>query len=200
MRTEAEWRRWLLRLAQQWTTNFSDAEDITQEALLRFWLSTSCLPWEHTDEAFAKAICRRLIRFVASEFYRSKSKEPNMVSLDTLAADALTYSPEESALDDLAYREVLEQLHTVLSPQQRQVLAMLEQGYTHSEIGNLMGIHTGTVKRHYERICQKAGVLMSTKMPFVNELQGRGENDANANRLSNRSIFEVPTRRNRECR
>jgi RNA polymerase sigma factor (sigma-70 family) len=196
MRTEAEWRRWLLRLTQQWTTNFSDAEDIMQEALLRFRLSTNCLPWEHTDEAFAKAVCRCLIRFVASEFYRSKGKEPDLVSLDTLATDVLTYSPEESVLDDLACREFLQQLYTMLSPQQVQVLALLEQGYTHSEIGRLMGIHTGTVKRHYERICQKAVVLMSTKDYLSVELYIGGPNDAE----SHQRLDESGTPPNRETR
>lgn len=176
MRTEVEWRRSLLAVAQQWTENFSDAEDIVQEVLLRFWLSANLLPWEHSDEAFAKAACRRLIRFVASEFHRRKSKEPRLLSLEALAGDAIVYTPEESFLDNLTCRQVLQQLYAVLSSRQRQVLALLEQGFTHSEISNIIGLHIGTVKRHHERICQKAAALMSTRMPFMSELVGVGGN------------------------
>ena len=47
---------------------------------------------------------------------------------------------------------------SALTPREVQVMDMVEQGYKNKEIGQALGIRTGTVKIHLKHIFEKTGI------------------------------------------
>lgn len=53
--------------------------------------------------------------------------------------------------------------HSALTPRERQVLGLVAGGFTNREIGEKLGITTGTAKAHVERVIGKLGVADRTQ-------------------------------------
>lgn len=189
MCTETQWRLWLLNTARRWVSCHEDAEDVVQCVLVRFWRSTGVLPWEHPDAQTAKNFCLRLVHEAVVDVLRARNRQPLTTSLELFPQDAVFHDPWDALLERVHAGLQIRTLFVSLSAVQQKVLTLLSKGYTHCEIADALGMGVGTVKRHLERIRQKAAVLMSTKTGISSELKGRGGNDAN---LSQRLEDERP--------
>lgn len=178
MREETQWRLLLINTAQRWVSNRDDAEDIVQNALVRFWQRMHCLPREYPDEQVAKNFCYRLVHEAAVDFLRIRRRTPRTTPIELLPSDYVTWDPLSERFERIFIGAQIESLFSVLSANQQKVLILLCEGYTHSEIANTLHMHPGTVKRHLERIRQKAAAMMSTGSNPSSELFNRGAKNA----------------------
>ena len=123
--------------------NTEEAEDILQEGFIKIFKKLDSFRSEGSFEGWI----RRIFVNTAIEHFRRKrylqpvtEKEEN-----TLEGNYL------SVLDNLAERDILE-LVQQLSPGYRTVFNMyVVEGYTHKEIGDMLGISEGTSKSQLSR-------------------------------------------------
>jgi RNA polymerase sigma factor (sigma-70 family) len=123
--------------------NAEEAEDILQEGFIKIFKKLDSFRSEGSFEGWV----RRIFVNTAIEHFRRKrylqpvtEKEEN-----TLEGNYL------SVLDNLAERDIME-LVAQLSPGYRTVFNMyVVEGYTHKEIGDILGISEGTSKSQLSR-------------------------------------------------
>ena len=123
--------------------NSEEAEDILQEGFIKIFKKLGSFRSEGSFEGWI----RRIFVNTAIEHFRRKrylqpvtEKEEN-----TLEGSYL------SVLDNLAERDILELIQQ-LSPGYRTVFNMyVVEGYTHKEIGDMLGISEGTSKSQLSR-------------------------------------------------
>src|SRR5215813_204539 len=123
--------------------NAEEAEDILQEGFIKVFKKLGSFRGEGSFEGWI----RRIFVNTAIEHFRRKrylqpvtEKEENTIEGKYL-----------SALDSLAEKDILE-LVRQLSPGYRTVFNMyVVEGYTHKEIGDMLGISEGTSKSQLSR-------------------------------------------------
>ena len=123
--------------------NAEEAEDILQEGFIKIFKKLDSFRGEGSFEGWI----RRIFVNTAIEHFRRKrylqpvtEKEENTIEGKSL-----------SALDDLAEKDILA-LVRQLSPGYRTVFNMyVVEGYTHKEIGDMLGISEGTSKSQLSR-------------------------------------------------
>lgn len=123
--------------------NAEEAEDILQEGFIKIFKKLDSFRGEGSFEGWV----RRIFVNTAIEHFRRKrylqpvtEKEENSIEGKSL-----------SALDDLAEKDILA-LVRQLSPGYRTVFNMyVVEGYTHKEIGDMLGISEGTSKSQLSR-------------------------------------------------
>lgn len=127
----------------RYATNAEEAEDILQEGFIKIFKKLDSFRSEGSFEGWI----RRIFVNTAIEHFRRKrylqpvtEKEENTIEGKSL-----------SALDDLAEKDILELIRQ-LSPGYRTVFNMyVIEGYTHKEIGDMLGISEGTSKSQLSR-------------------------------------------------
>jgi len=145
--------------------NTEEAEDILQEGFIKVFRKLDSFRGEGSFEGWI----RRIFVNTAIEHFRRKrylqpvtEKEEN-----TLEGSYL------SVLDDLAERDIMA-LVRQLSPGYRTVFNMyVVEGYTHKEIGDIMGISEGTSKSQLSRA---KIILQDLVKKFLDE-KANGENN-----------------------
>ena len=133
----------MLGICYRYTKSMADAEDILQEGFIKIFKKLDSFRNEGSFEGWI----RRIFVNTAIEHFRRKrylqpvtEKEEN-----TLEGNYL------SVLDNLAERDIME-LVQQLSPGYRTVFNMyVVEGYTHKEIGDMLGISEGTSKSQLSR-------------------------------------------------
>ena len=86
---------------------------------------------------------RRIVYHAISDYYRKESRYLKFIVLDEKDRDVPT-----DALDQLYYDDII-QLVEALPEKSREVFKLHAiEGYTHEEIGNMLGISDGTSKWH----------------------------------------------------
>lgn len=129
-------------LCYRLTADHSIAEELTQEAFLRVWQKLTLF---HAQSAFSTWMYRLVTNVVlASVRKRNLIDHQSPEELDTLHSDM---EPEQAAhINDL------EKALLSLSNGARQVFVLHDiEGYTHTEIAELLGIATGTSKTQLHR-------------------------------------------------
>lgn len=132
----------LFRLALRITLDTAEAEDVTQETLLRIWSKRHELGQLKSLEAYSLTVCRNLA------LDRSEKKEAQNLPLDEqalLTADN-TPSPEEK----LEHEEKLRRVHLIFSrlPEKQRTAMQLRdiEGKTYREAAAIMGISEEQLK------------------------------------------------------
>lgn len=123
--------------------NSQEAEDILQEGFIKIFRKLSSFRGDGSFEGWI----RRIFVNTAIEHFRRKKylqpvteKEENMLEGDQI-----------SVLDGLAERDIINLIQD-LSPGYRTVFNMyVVEGYTHKEIGDILGISEGTSKSQLSR-------------------------------------------------
>ncbi|RYY56212.1 MAG: sigma-70 family RNA polymerase sigma factor [Chitinophagaceae bacterium] len=123
--------------------NAEEAEDILQEGFIKVYKKLGSFRSEGSFEGWVRRI---FVNTAIEHFRRKKYLQPVTEKEEsTLEGNYL------SVLDDLAERDILE-LVRQLSPGYRTVFNMyVVEGYTHKEIGEIMGISEGTSKSQLSR-------------------------------------------------
>jgi len=163
MSTEQQWRARLMKRARGLGLCEEDAEDLVQDVLLAFWLRHArTLPWEYPDGKVAEQHCLRLLRDKHAERKRRKSTQREVLQSELEGRwEYAIVQTESEMLEQVHCTELLSRLCLALSPRQRPILALLEQGCTEQEIAQRLAVSEGTVKSQVNRIRKKASELLT---------------------------------------
>jgi len=130
----------------------SKAEEITQEALVKFMLATP----ELSNDDHALSYLHRAIENLCIDVFRAENRRPNLVALDDVAAEVEStwqvsgdHSQVISSAEDAA---IIRQALSLLSPAERAALVMWEvEGRSTAEIAKELGIKESAVRHTVSR-------------------------------------------------
>lgn len=142
----------LLAHANRVLKDSNKAEEITQDALIKFILAAPEL--ESTDHALS--YLHRTIENLCIDLFRSEGRRPNLVVLDDASAEIEAtwavdgdHSAAMTAAEDAA---IIRQAISLLSPAERAALVMWEiEGRSTEEIAAELGIKPATVRHTVSR-------------------------------------------------
>jgi RNA polymerase sigma factor (sigma-70 family) len=128
------------------------AEEITQEALVKFMLAAP----ELSSDDHALSYLHRTIENLCIDLFRAENRRPNLVALDDATAEVEStwqvsgdHSVEISAAEDAA---IIRQALSLLSPAERAALVMWEvEGRSTAEIAKELGIKESAVRHTVSR-------------------------------------------------
>jgi RNA polymerase sigma factor (sigma-70 family) len=128
------------------------AEEITQEALVKFMLATP----ELESDNHAISYLHRTIENLCIDLFRAENRRPNLVALDDASAEVESiwqvsgdHSQAISAAEDAA---IIRQALSLLSPAERAALVMWEvEGRSTTEIAKELGIKESAVRHTVSR-------------------------------------------------
>lgn len=132
----------LFRLALRITLSREEAEDITQDTLLRVWEQRDSLTDIRSLEAYVLTIGHRLA------IDRTRRAETSNLSIEEAEVDAPDSSPD--AQEQLEHKERLRRVHEVfnsLPPPQRTVIQLRDiEGKSYRDIADITGLTEDNVK------------------------------------------------------
>jgi RNA polymerase sigma factor (sigma-70 family) len=128
------------------------AEEITQEALVKFMLAAP----ELSSDSHALSYLHRTIENLCIDLFRAENRRPNLVALDEATAEVESawqvsgdHSLAISAAEDAA---IIRQALSLLSPAERAALVMWEvEGRSTKEIAKELGIKESAVRHTVSR-------------------------------------------------
>jgi len=128
------------------------AEEITQEALVKFMLAAP----ELSSDNHALSYLHRTIENLCIDLFRAENRRPNLVALDDATVEIESawqvsgdHSVEISAAEDAA---IIRQALSLLSPAERAALVMWEvEGRSTAEIAKELGIKESSVRHTVSR-------------------------------------------------
>ncbi|MEZ4699079.1 MAG: sigma-70 family RNA polymerase sigma factor [Rhodothermales bacterium] len=128
---------------------------LTQDAFVHAWRQLATF---HGTAAFSSWLHRLTVNVVLGELRTQQRRAGRVDSLDDLAdSDPPSRDRQTDAKMDL------EQGIATLPPQARAVLVLHDiEGYRHEEIGEMMGIATGTSKAHLHRARQLLRAMLDS--------------------------------------
>lgn len=149
----ATWSDWydahagvLLMLARRWAANRSDAEDIVQEAFVKFWRTRQSV---NNPAAYLYTCVRR----AAIDHGRSAGRR--RLREQTFARDTPDLSDFEPSIETDERRAALETALDQLPEEQRDVVTMkLWGGLTFDAIGQAVGVSPNTAASRYRYALQ----------------------------------------------
>ena len=153
----------LLAHATRILKDSAKAEEVTQEALIKFMLAAP----ELQSEDHAKAYLHRTIENLCIDIFRAESRRPNLVVIDDAAAEVEAswqvdgdHSAVLSAAEDAA---IIRQALALLSPAERAALVMWEmEGRSTKEIAAELGIKESAVRHTVSRARASLRKVLST--------------------------------------
>ena len=142
----------------RYSNNTDDAQDLLQEGFIKIFKNLDRFRAEGSFEGWI----RRVFVNTSIEHYRRKV---NLFSTSEREESLVTDS-SWNALDKLAEKDIIE-LVQELSPGYRTVFNMYAiEGYSHKEIGNMLGISEGTSK---SQLARAKGILQKKVEQFLDE-------------------------------
>ncbi len=145
----------------RYASNAAEAEDILQEGFIKIFKKMDTFRSEGSFEGWVRRI---FVNTAIEHFRRRKYLMPVTEKEENTIEGKYT-----SVLDELAEKDILE-LVQELSPGYRTVFNMyVVEGYTHKEIGDILGISEGTSKSQLSR----AKVILQDKVrTFIDKHRG----------------------------
>ena len=138
----------LMGVCLRYCPNRAEAEDALQNTFVKIFTRLDQYRGQGAFEAWARRIAVTT-SLHAVEQHRLRHPGPNSEALDGLAADLPTAEP--SALDHLATADLLALLATLPLGYRTVLNLYAVEGYSHQEIGELLGITEGTSKSQLAR-------------------------------------------------
>lgn len=132
----------LFRLAYRITLHTAEAEDITQDTLIRVWNKRHELEDVRSLEAYCLTVCRNL----AND--RRELHEAQNLSLDGTPCDAPDTTPEaDSRMEHDERLQWVHRLMAKLPERQRSILHLRDiEGHSYREIADILGVSEEQVK------------------------------------------------------
>jgi RNA polymerase sigma-70 factor (ECF subfamily) len=129
----------LVLFARQWTRSPADAEDIVQEAFVKFWRR------EHSIDN--RALLYATVRSIAFDFIRRDARRARREADAALESDPIS-APQFDFADES--QRALAAALDLLPAEQREVLAMkIWSELTFADIGTALGISQNTAASRY---------------------------------------------------
>ena len=153
----------LLAHANRVMKDSARAEEVTQEALIKFMLAAP----ELESDAHALSYLHRTIENLCIDIFRAEGRKPNLVVLDEAQAEVESkwqvngdHAETISAAEDAA---IIRQALALLSPAERAALVMWEmEGRSTSEIASELGIKESAVRHTVSRARASLRKVLST--------------------------------------
>jgi RNA polymerase sigma factor (sigma-70 family) len=142
----------------RYSNNSEDAQDLLQEGFIKIFKNLDKFRAEGSFEGWI----RRVFVNTSIEHYRRKV---NLVSTSE-REDVMVVDSSWNALDKLGEKDIIALVQD-LSPGYRTVFNMYAiEGYSHKEIGNMLGISEGTSK---SQLARAKGILQKKVQQFLDE-------------------------------
>jgi RNA polymerase sigma factor (sigma-70 family) len=142
----------------RYSNNADDAQDLLQEGFIKIFKNLDRFRAEGSFEGWV----RRVFVNTSIEHYR---KKVNLTSTSE-REEALIEDGSVNALDKLAEKDIIALVQD-LSPGYRAVFNMYAiEGYSHKEIGSILGISEGTSK---SQLARAKGILQKKVTEFLDE-------------------------------
>jgi RNA polymerase sigma-70 factor (ECF subfamily) len=142
----------LLLFARQWVQSAADAEDVVQEAFVKFW--------RRNHKIENRALLYSAVRSIALDFIRRDSRRARREA--TALSENREFVEPEFELGDDTQRALVEAIDT-LPCEQREVLVMkIWNELTFAEIASALGISQNTAASRYR---YALGALRNTLQP-----------------------------------
>ncbi|MEJ7768618.1 MAG: sigma-70 family RNA polymerase sigma factor [Chitinophagaceae bacterium] len=142
----------------RYSNNTDDAQDLLQEGFIKIFKNLDRFRAEGSFEGWI----RRVFVNTSIEHYRRKV---NLFSTSE-REEALVKDSSVSALDKLAEKDIIKLVQD-LSPGYRTVFNMYAiEGFSHKEIGGILGISEGTSK---SQLARAKGILQKKVQEFLDE-------------------------------
>lgn len=133
----------LYRLALRLVHNHTEAQDITQETLVRLWHRLDTLSTTSEAEALGIVTCRNLSLDIIGR--AGRNHEPIETQIDTAETDP-AFSPLASLSRD-NHRQILRQQLNRLPERQKTIIQLRDiEGYTYKEIAQMLQLTEEQVK------------------------------------------------------
>jgi RNA polymerase sigma-70 factor (ECF subfamily) len=142
----------------RYANNNDDAQDLLQEGFIKIFKNLDRFRAEGSFEGWV----RRVFVNTSIEHYRRK------ITLFSTSEkeEALVEDHSSNGLDNLAEKDIIKIVQT-LSPGYRTVFNMYAiEGYSHKEIGGILGISEGTSK---SQLARAKGILQKKVEEFLDE-------------------------------
>lgn len=154
-----QWETWLdqhgpalLLFARQYVPSLADAEDVMQDAFVRFWRSRQRV----RDPLSYMYTC---VRNAASDLRRTNQRRQQR---EWMAAQHVDDAWFDTSVVEADRREAIERALSGLPIEQREALVMkMWGGATFRQIGKTMGVSTKTAASRYSRALESLGNTLS---------------------------------------
>lgn len=154
------WQRYgakLLLFARQQTTQVSDAEDIVQEAFVRYWKS------RRSDGTLAPVLLFTLVRRVAIDHGRMLGRRRSREAQACASWDDQAYF--DTGLEDRERAEMVQSSLKSLPDSQREVIVLKIWGeLTFQEIGQVLEVSANTAASRYRYALNQLKGLLSPSL------------------------------------
>ena len=134
----------MLGVCYRYTKSLTDAEDVLQEGFVRVFKNLH----QYRQQGELGAWIRRIMVTTALNFLKRNARYQNDLAFDKIEMHPVTDENPELLLDTKELASLIQQL-----PTGYQTIFNLHavEGYTHVEIGELLGITDGTSRSQYAR-------------------------------------------------
>ena len=134
----------MLGVCYRYTKSLADAEDVLQEGFVRVFKNLH----QYRQQGELGAWIRRIMVTSALNFLKKNARYQNDLAFDKIEMHPVTDENPELLLDTKELASLIQQL-----PTGYQTIFNLHavEGYTHVEIGELLGITDGTSRSQYAR-------------------------------------------------
>jgi RNA polymerase sigma factor (sigma-70 family) len=129
----------------RYSQNETEAEDILQEAFIRVFKNLDM----YTEKGPLGAWIRKITVNTALENYR-KNKSIRQLT-EAFEATLTSTSVQDNAIEQLSLEELMNKIQRLPAGFRTVFNLYAIEGYTHQEIGELLGISDGTSKSQYSR-------------------------------------------------
>jgi len=141
----------LVLFARQWTRSPADAEDIVQEAFVRFWRKQQQISSPEIigarEPVRSRGLLYAMVRSIALDFLRRDSRRARRESVVVAESDSAVQP--EFAIENESQQELVAAM-ALLPNEQREVLVMkIWNDLTFAEIASVLGISQNTAASRY---------------------------------------------------
>ena len=140
----------MFKMAYKWCGNRRDAEDITQEACIKFARGISSYKGGSKFTSWLYV----LVTNTAKDWYKSQNRHPEGSELlESMVAD------QDQTEGRLYARQVLEEVYKLPEAERDSLLLVMGQGLTHKEVADLSGVKESTVSWRIHEARKKLGAI-----------------------------------------
>lgn len=168
-------------IAYRMLGNLEDANDVTQEAILKVYRSISKFKENSSFSTwFYSIVNNTCIDFIrknrkSNVIYLDKEYEENGDSYKKEISDTESHTPE-TALEKKEVRKLVHDSINQLSPEQRKIIVLRDiNGFSYQEIAEILNCSEGTVKSRISRARANLKSIIQNKLAPSNGKEGNYE-------------------------
>jgi RNA polymerase sigma factor (sigma-70 family) len=158
-----QYSRIMFGICLRYSNTYDEAKDVLQDGFVKVFTKMGQFGFQGSFEGWMK----RIFVNTALEYYRSNKH--HMYHEDVTIASEQPH--HDHTIDKMSRKEILEIMHS-LAPGYRNVLNLyIIEGYSHAEIGEMLGINEGTSKSQLSRarIILQQAIINRQKAGLTNE-------------------------------